>query len=150
MKKLTLLIAMTAMILSVGCKSSRKTAAAEEPAPKLGAQVTWVLVKIQGEAVKYADGQPRVTLVVDPEGLMLSGSDGCNRYFGPYEEPEPGHIKVGDINATKKGCPEELRKLPVRYMPLLKGADAYRLSRDKLELLREGLVVLTYEPQVNE
>ena len=58
-----------------------------------------------------------VTLTV--EGDRVSGSAGCNRYFGSVRESGPGVLAVGPLGSTRMACPEPKMETERRYLSAL-------------------------------
>ncbi len=57
---------------------------------------------IEGKSVKAVAGKAKPTLVV--KGKKMSGSGGCNAYFGEVEAGDDGSFKAGGIGATEMAC----------------------------------------------
>lgn len=78
------------MLLVTGCTAGGTTTDVATPDP-VG---TWG---------SEAEGQPH--LVLD-EGGELSGSDGCNRLSGSWEQMDDGKVEFGTVAATLMACPD--------------------------------------------
>jgi heat shock protein HslJ len=76
--------------------------------------------------------EPEITLVV--EGLRVTGTGGCNRYFSQVEERAPGEMSMGPIGSTQRACPDAVMKLESRFLKALGGAMKYSFFPGKLAL----------------
>jgi|GEM_PF-103024 len=47
---------------------------------------------------------PLPTMAIDLSKMQISGSNGCNTYFGEIESLAPAKIKLGNVGSTKKMC----------------------------------------------
>ena len=132
-----LTIALTALaILLVGCG----------PGPAAGPSLDgtqWVLVALEGEP-PLTGTAPSAEFSAD----QISGSTGCNHYFGPYTV-SGSDITVGDVARTEIGCtdPAGVMDQEEAFLAALASAASYRLSGARLELLdATGGVILAFEP----
>ena len=89
----------------------------------------WRVVEIAGEPV--ADGVSP-TLAIDAEG-GISGSGGCNRYFGSATI-DGEQITMGGIGATRMACPEPAMGEEQRYLQALDAVASWQLEADELTL----------------
>ena len=86
-----------------------------------------------------------ITIQFDEKG-RVSGSSGCNRYTGSAEFPEQGGISFGPMAGTRMACPEQAMELERSYLSLLDRVTDFRMNQSKLELLKEGEVILVFLP----
>ena len=98
---------------------------------------SWRVVEIAGEPV--AEGVVP-TLAIDAEG-GISGSGGCNRYFGSAEI-DGEQIDLGDIGATRMACPEPAMGEDQRYLQALDAVASWQLDADELTLADDDGTVL--------
>lgn len=125
------------LLAAAGCASS---SAGDAALPEPGSR--WRLARL-GEQSALADVE--VTLVFEEEG-KISGSAGCNRYFGEARL-EQGRLALGPIGSTKRMCLGPGMEQETRYLRAL--AEAERLERTAKQLiLRCGaeLGPLVFEP----
>ncbi|MGA4507787.1 META domain-containing protein [Propionibacteriaceae bacterium G1746] len=77
-----------------------------------------------------------VTLVVD--GDRISGSDGCNAYFGKLSVQDfsgtTGRLVVGDVTSTLIGCPAEVQQVADWFMRLLHDRPTFVVDGNRLTL----------------
>jgi heat shock protein HslJ len=134
----TLIIAVMALaLLLAGCGSSP----AESPSLE---GTEWVLVTLRGET-PLPDTAPSAEFSAD----QISGSTGCNTYFGTYEV-SGGELSIGDVASTEMWCmePEGVMDQEQAFLAALASVASYRLAGERLELLDgTGGVILLFEPQ---
>ena len=76
----------------------------------------------------------------------VSGSAGCNHYFGPYEV-EADTISMGPFGMTEIACPEPegVIEQEMAYLAALGTAATYKIEGDRMELrTAEGSLVATF------
>lgn len=81
----------------------------------------------------------------NPEAKSVNGCAGCNRFFGSYEEPQAGQLVLSEMGATKMACPDNEMDIEDMFLSNLGKVNAYRIEGDKLELLQNDKVVMTFE-----
>ncbi len=116
-----------------------------KPFPLIGP--TWALgVYNNGkQALVSALRDTGITLQLADDG-KFSGSAGCNRYFGTFEQTGDG-IAFGPVASTRRACPapDGIMKQETRYLQALEAVSSYRIDIDKLELLKsDGKVAARY------
>jgi heat shock protein HslJ len=90
----------------------------------------WVLTHLAiGEPVSP---ELRVSLAVT-DG-QVSGSAGCNRYFGPVTESAPGVLKFGPIGSTRMACPDGDMNLEARFLEALQNVHGFGFLEGQLAL----------------
>jgi heat shock protein HslJ len=131
----TLTIAVIALaVLLVGC--------GPRPADSAALQDTrWVLVSLGGEP-PLAGTAPSAEFTED----QISGSAGCNTYFGTYAV-SGSEITIADVANTEMWCmePEGVMDQEAAFLKALDTVATYRVDADRLELLDEaGSPVLAF------
>jgi heat shock protein HslJ len=104
----------------------------------------WMLVTLEGKA-PLQDTAPSAEFSAD----QVSGSAGCNTYFGTYESGD-GELSIGDVAHTEMWCmePEGVMDQELAFLTALASAAGYRLAGERLELLDgTGGMILTFERQ---
>jgi len=76
------------------------------------------------------------TLVIEGGG-RISGSGGCNRYFGTATV-EGGKIKIGPLGATQMACVPAQMEQERKFLDALGATKGFRLDDGKLVLLDAG------------
>lgn len=137
------MVACTACLL-FACKCSSKsgeTASAE----KLSAETVWGLQSIRNKKVSFAEEGRMAYIQFNPEAKSVNGCAGCNRFFGSYEEPKDGQLVLSEMGATKMACPDNEMAIEDMFLSNLGKVNAYRIDGDKLELLQNDKVIMTFE-----
>lgn len=90
-----------------------------------------------------------ISLVFDEE--TLSGSAGCNRYFGSFEATG-GRISIGAIGSTKMFCGEAgVMEQEQQYLATIGEVSSYEIGHDSLTLYDcEGHARLVFHPKAGE
>ena len=104
---------------------------ADAPTDKLS-NSHWELARytLEGRSVRLS-GRERPTLHFAPE--KVSGDSGCNRFAGSYTVREQS-LRVERISTTLMACPEAQNSLETAYLRLLRGAQRFGISNDRLTL----------------
>ncbi|WP_119167623.1 META domain-containing protein [Algihabitans albus] len=97
---------------------------AATPATLSGPQ--WQVEEIAG--VPLLD-RSRATLEFGENG-SLGGFASCNSYRSSFESAEGGELSLGEIAATRKGCPLPLMQQERSFLSLLAGAARYQIRPD--------------------
>ena len=105
---------------------------------------TWVL-ESYGEPgnLKTVLGNTEITATFDSNEQKVTGSGGCNNYFGGYELRGDKLSLPGPIAITEMSCGEEIDKQEYEYMRAFQFAESYRIDGDKLQI-NCGNQVLNY------
>jgi heat shock protein HslJ len=89
-----------------------------------------------GSAV--ASVQNGTTLTAEFTASQISGDSGCNNYTGPYQATGTT-ISIGPLASTLRACAQPgVDTQEQQYLAALQLAKGYRVTRDELELLRDG------------
>lgn len=83
----------------------------------------WVLTAFDPQSP--APSTPEVTLQLDLEGHRISGSSGCNNYFGKVESLGARELVIGPLAGTKKMCPPEMMDVETSFLKSLSSANSY-------------------------
>jgi heat shock protein HslJ len=101
---------------------------------------SWTLVAGAGVTIPND-----VAITISFEGGQASGSGGCNRFTGSYEEVG-NSISLGEIASTRMACPEEIMSAETAYFAGLKSASWWSASESELVLSdSSGQELLRYE-----
>jgi heat shock protein HslJ len=103
----------------------------------------WALVALEGEPLLTGTA-PSAEFSADE----ISGSTGCNRYFGTYAV-SGSDCTISNVASTEMWCadPEGVMDLEDAFLAALASATGYRLTGEQLELLdATDSVVLTFGP----
>ena len=112
-------------------------ALAQAPSPEGG----WQAVEAGGLVLEPADG-----VVLDFTKGQVTGSTGCNRFFGAYALM-PGMV-LGDVGMTRMACSGRANLIEAAVTSALAQVNDWRLGGDgTLELLHDDLTVLRALPR---
>jgi len=103
----------------------------------------WTLVTLEGKPPLAG-----TALSAEFSADQISGSAGCNHYFGAYTV-SGSDVTIGDVGSTEMYCmdPEGVMDQEQAFLAVLASANSYRLAGTRLELLdATGGVILTFEP----
>jgi heat shock protein HslJ len=123
-------------VLLVGCGGAANGPALQD--------TPWTLVTLGGEP-PLSGTVPSVEFSTDE----ISGSAGCNTYFGAYTV-DGSEITIGDVASTEMWCEEPAGVMDQEqaFLAALRSAAGYRLTGAQLDLLdATERVILTFEPR---
>ena len=133
----------TALLLLAASLAGWTPVTANAAAPSLDG-TAWILASLPGRTLV---GRQPVTLRF--EGGRVSGSDGCNRYSGPFVTRGDTLSITNAAASTMMACePPELMEQAGEYAAALAAARSHRVVDGQLQLLGEGGKVLaTFKAQ---
>ena len=144
-----------ALIPSAGCANKQKEL---EPRPNTRPMVNaiqqaeqdwgwisaeqWHLVTLEGKA-PIAGTSMRIAF---KQHTWLEGDAGCNRFTASYARKADSGLKITEILSTRMFCaqPDGVMQQESRFFHLLKRVDAYHAEPDRLDMLADGAIVLTF------
>ena len=103
----------------------------------------WLLVSLEGETPLASTAPPSVEFSADE----ISGSTGCNHYFGAYDV-SGSEITIRDVASTEMACmdPEGVMDQEQAFLAALRETTGYNLAGDRLEFLdATGSVRMEFE-----
>jgi putative lipoprotein len=104
----------------------------------------WTLVSLGNAlAIPGANGSPR--LVFEAEKTRISGSTGCNSFFGTYALEDSGQIGLDPAGMTMMACAENLSKQEKAFVEALRATTGYRIAGAALELTDGSRVLARFE-----
>ena len=68
---------------------------------------------------------------------QVSGSAGCNRFFGRYTQ-NADHVTFSQLGTTRKACPSEIMWREQRFLELLRKTRRIQVSERELALMTLG------------
>ncbi|CAM2752305.1 META domain-containing protein [Deinococcus radiodurans] len=142
---------LSSLFLSAALFSSAGLAGGAAPAPQAPALPanlttrTWVLTDLApgGKLRRVTGERPTLTWTVQPGGLQLSGSTGCNTYRGPATVTGQ-QLKVSALATTRRGCAPTQAQQENDFLTLLRGASHYRLSGQTLTVYAASTARLVF------
>lgn len=95
----------------------------------------WKLTELMGKPVpEAASPRQQIQMTFDFEAMRVSGSAGCNQYFGTFEIPGNGRIRFSKIGATMMACPEPAMAAEQEFLQMLEMVDNYAATEKTLSL----------------
>lgn len=136
-----LLLVTMVTLLVAGCTKTPTTSDLED--------TTWVLESYgeQGDLQPLIEGT-RITAVFDSADEQVSGTAGCNSYFGDYQSN--GKLSIPVLANTEMYCldPEGVMDQETEYLTLLGLAESYQIEDGKLQInCGDQILVYTEETQ---
>ena len=96
---------------------------------------TWVL-ESYGEPSNLTNvlEDTEITATFDSTEEKVTGSAGCNNYFGSYELKGSKLTLPGPIGSTMMSCGEQIDKQEYEYLSTFETAENYKIESDKLRI----------------
>jgi heat shock protein HslJ len=121
---------------------------AQSPSSIVG---SWRLVNMtEGNTPTPMVPPQNVELTAEFSGDRISGSGGCNRFFGGYQTTED-KLSITTLGSTRKACQETILAQEAKYLSALQGAQRYETdSQGRLEIFYQterGAGVLRFTSQ---
>jgi heat shock protein HslJ len=127
---------LTVLLATAGCGGDDD---GEELASLEG--TSWALV--EGAGVTIPEGR---SLNIGFEADSVSGSGGCNRFTGGYQE-DGDSISIGPLAATRMACAPPIMDAEQAYLAAVESASAWSATADQLVLSAEsGDELLRFRP----
>lgn len=109
---------------------------------------TWELVAYVDQAGNLTMALPDAPATMLLQDGQLSGTTGCNRYFGSYQL-DGQSLTFTPMGSTMMACPEPQMAQEAAFIAALSSVASYTIVGDQLQLTNaEGAEVLVFEPQV--
>jgi len=105
------------------------------PAVTSLAGTSWDVISYNNgrEAVVSVLADTAITAAFDAEGAV-SGSAGCNNYFGPYTAAA-GSIEVGPLASTLRACADDAVSVQeAEFLAALESAATYKITGNSMEM----------------
>ena len=141
MRKISHVLLISMLLLSTaaaaGCTSSVKPSpnATSTTSPALQLEgTTWKLTSLATET-GVNNTLPNTTITAIFDDGNVTGSSGCNRYFGSYQLNKT-EINFGQVGSTLMFCadPDGVMTQETTYLLLLKDVTSYAISNNELTL----------------
>jgi len=132
----TLALAGGAMLALAACSAAGGSASLEG--------TLWALESYQNADGETVDALPNSGARAEFENGEVSGTSGCNRFFGAYEV-DGNSISIGPLGSTLMACPPPLMDQEFGFLTAVQSAATYKISGDTLTMSNaEGEVVVTF------
>jgi heat shock protein HslJ len=127
--------------------------AQQPPATRTATSLTgthWTLTRLDGEAVTPESVKPAPYIELDDVTKRLSGSGGCNRLLGTYEQSGPS-LRFRQVASTMMACPGDAMKHEQAFIKALDTVTSYRIRGSTLTLRdKDKAEVARFEAQAAE
>lgn len=134
----TLIVILVVSLMIAAC---RPTPAAPTAQPISLDGTSWVLTTLNGQAPLPG----RTITAAFAEG-QISGSSGCNSYFGSYTL-DGNSLQIGMVGSTMMACPGDgVMDQEIAYLGILQAVTEARLTEGRLELATADGRTLVFEP----
>ncbi|WP_400191345.1 META domain-containing protein [Hymenobacter sp. B81] len=128
-----------ALLLLVGAACQRPQPVATAPAaseqtrpPAPLRNTRWVLNTLNGQPVIVPENGAEPYLLLRLDEPRAEGQAACNRFFGQFELPAEGHLRLGGLGATRRACPQLAQE--TAFLAALGQVTRYRIVADTLWL----------------
>ncbi len=104
----------------------------------------WALTSLNGSPPLAG-----VEITVSFEGQEITGSAGCNTYFGEYRREGTDGLVVTDLANTEIGClePPGIMEQEAEYLSVLRSATSFRVDDGELRIAGAGGALLIFARQ---
>jgi heat shock protein HslJ len=137
----TMMLCLTAVVLCGGCGGkSDQAGESGKQAPLL--DTNWNVVSVDGAKVTPAADNSAGPNLVFKSDKSVAGFAGVNNFFGTYELPSEGALRIRPGGVTRKAGPQPLMQQEQRLLGLLQVIDGYRIKGDELTLRGQGRDVM--------
>ncbi len=138
---------LVSLLILSGCTKTQQVLVREPSAPPVTLEGRWDL-RSYGPigSEKSVAAEPPVFIVFEAEG-KISGSGGCNRYFGGwgYLEGATDTLRIWRTGSTRMACPEPIISQEYRFLEELSRASRFQVDAAELRLYYdEGRSVLRF------
>lgn len=117
-----------------------------EPLPLEG--TPWVLSTYNNGENAMVSVLEETRVTANFEDDQVSGSAGCNNYFGSFEATEDT-ISIGPLASTMMLCAEPVNEQEQRFLAALESATSYQVIANRLELVNgEGALAAMFHAEV--
>ncbi len=144
-------VAALVTLVTAGCVNSTTSPSGPSSAPSEAADplngTSWTLTSLLTEA-GTTNVLSNTTITATFINGNVTGSSGCNRYFGHYELTDQRNVTFTSLGSTVMYCETPgVMDQETTYVALLQNTTTYAVSADTLSLLNgAGQVQLTFRP----
>jgi copper homeostasis protein (lipoprotein) len=101
----------------------------------------WKLLSIRGKAIGKSNSREAHVKFIDEES-KVSGHTGCNSFGGSWKLKDQSELQISGLFQTEMYCEEVTWE--TEFLEALSQADGFILKEDKLELMKDGVVLLFF------
>jgi heat shock protein HslJ len=107
-------------------------------------ETQWNLVELNGTAVNVPPSEGQVYIYLQQEGDKLSGSDGCNRFFGSYDL-NGSSLQFHSVAQTMMACRGAFTEREAEFTEALKLVTSYQIADNGLQLKVDDRVLARFQ-----
>jgi heat shock protein HslJ len=107
-------------------------------------ETQWNLIELNGTAVNAPGAEGQVYIYLQQEGDKLSGSDGCNRFFGSYDL-SGSSLEFHSVAQTLMACRGGFTEREAELIEALKLVASYQISDNALQLKVDDRVLARFQ-----
>jgi heat shock protein HslJ len=107
-------------------------------------ETQWNLVELNGSAVHASSAEGQVYIYLQQDGDKLSGSDGCNRFFGSYDL-SGNSLEFHSVAQTLMACKGGFTDREVEFLDALKLVTSYQVAEGTLQLKVDDRVLARFQ-----
>jgi copper homeostasis protein (lipoprotein) len=108
-------------------------------------ETQWNLIELNGSTANIPAAESRVYIYLQQDGDRLSGSDGCNRFFGSYDL-NGNSLEFHSVAQTLMACRDNgFAAREAEFLDALKLATSYQISDNILQLKVDGRVLARFQ-----
>lgn len=130
----SLFAASLVLLAGAGCAGSRAPDASAVSEGSSFTGLTWRLAAFGKAAQNERPAEEGAITARFSEDGRVSGSAGCNRYFGRYERSE-ARLSISQVGATRKACPPPVMEREQAYLTALDAVAGWTRRAGRLDLL---------------
>ena len=136
-----IVLALTMVILALsGCTKTQQVLMRDPAPPAPSLEGRWDLKSYGSDGAQTPVLPDAPVFVVFASDGRISGSGGCNRYFGGwgFVEDEPNALRVWRTGSTKMACPVPVMTQEHRFLEELSRVSGYSTDGQELRLFHDG------------
>jgi heat shock protein HslJ len=107
-------------------------------------ETQWNLIELNGTAVNVPASEGQVYIYLQQEGDKLSGSDGCNRFFGSYDL-SGSSLQFHSVAQTLMTCRGAFTEREAEFIEALKLVSSYQIADNVLQLKVDDRVLARFQ-----
>ena len=116
----------------------------DEPKQEVTLEDTLWVLQSYGESDNLTAvlADTEITAMFDSAEEKVTGTAGCNNYFGSYEVEDSQLSIPGPIGATEMWCGEQIGEQETQYLTALQAAENYTIENGKLTITCDSQVLI--------
>jgi len=122
---------------------SHQDAATAASQPSL-TETQWNLIELNGNPVAVRPTETHPYIYLQVQGDRLSGSGGCNRFFGSFDV-SGSSLQFHSVAQTQMACPGASMQREPELLEALKLVTSYQISGNILQLRLDDRVLACFE-----